>query len=135
MENSDKRSSSVISGISQTVGRYLKLLIEDTRLTMAEKLTRLLSAVTICALVLVLLVVALIFISLGFGVILGRELGSMWAFFVIAAFYIVVGVVILLGKRQFIENPIARFISRLLVQAPPQSKETKDDQSTSVSTN
>ncbi len=50
--------------LGDTVVRYLKLLVEDTRLSLAEKLTRLLSALAVCAIVIILATVAVVFITI-----------------------------------------------------------------------
>ena len=54
--------------LGDTVVRYLKLLVEDTRLSLAEKLTRLLSALAVCAIVIILATVAVVFITIGVSV-------------------------------------------------------------------
>ncbi len=122
MENSDHRASTSASAISNTATRYIKLLLEDTRLNIAEKLTRLISAITVCALLLVFLIVALLFASLAAGYALSPYTGHLGAFLI---------VVLISCKRVFIVNPIARFISRLMLQAPTQ--EQANDKPASVS--
>ena len=122
MENSDQRATSTASAISQTAIRYIKLLLEDTRLNVAEKLTRLISAITVCALLLVFFIVALLFASLAAGYALSTYMGSFGAFLVVASFYVVLAVVLIFCKRILIVNPIARFISRLLLEAPTQEQ-------------
>ena len=131
MENSDHRASTSASAISNTATRYIKLLLEDTRLNIAEKLTRLISAITVCALLLVFLIVALLFASLAAGYALSPYTGHLGAFLIVAAFYVLLAVVLISCKRVFIVNPIARVISRLMLQAPTQ--EQANDKPASVS--
>ncbi len=100
------------------VTRYVKLLIEDTRLGLAEKLTRLLSAVAVCAVLVILAVVALVFISIGISYLLVPYFSPVWAFLAVAGFYIVLIGVFVALKRQLVVDPIARFISSLLVEPP-----------------
>ncbi len=133
MEQSDPRSSTVISSIGDTVSRYVSLLMEDTRLSLAEKLTRLLSKLTICALLLVLSLSTLLFLSIAAGIALSRIMEPMWAYVVVASLYVVLGVIVVFCKNSLIVNPIARFISRLLVNAP-EKPSTSNDKSASVST-
>ena len=80
MEQSDPRSSSVTSAIGTTVSRYIKLLLEDTRLNVAEKLTRLFSALTVCALVLVLALATLLFMSIAAGMALADIMNPILAY-------------------------------------------------------
>ena len=132
MEQSDPRSSSVTSAVMSTVSRYIKLLLEDTRLNVTEKLTRLLSALTVCALLLVLALATLLFLSLAAGPALADVMNPIWAYVIVASFYAVIAVVIFFCKTVLIVNPIARFLSRLLIEAP-ENTQVVHDQSTPVS--
>lgn len=119
------------SDIAQTLGRYLKLLLEDTRLSLAEKLTRLLSAVALCALLTIVGTVALVFVSLAIGMALADAIDPLWSFVIVAGFYIILMVVLVLCRTSLLVNPIARFISRLVLPAPV--KQNNDDKPASVS--
>ena len=132
MEQSDPRSSSVTSAVMSTVSRYIKLLLEDTRLNVTEKLTRLLSALTVCALLLVLALATLLFLSLAAGQALADVMNPIWAYVIVASFYAVIAVVIFFCKTVLIVNPIARCLSRLLLEAP-ENTQVVHDQSTPVS--
>ena len=132
MEQSDPRSSSVTSAVMSTVSRYIKLLLEDTRLNVTEKLTRLLSALTVCALLLVLALATLLFLTLAAGQALADVMNPIWAYVIVASFYAVIAVVIFFCKTVLIVNPIARFLSRLLIEAP-ENTQVVHDQSTPVS--
>ena len=132
MEQSDPRSSSVTSAVMSTVSRYIKLLLEVTRLNVTEKLTRLLSALTVCALLLVLALATLLFLSLAAGQALADVMNPIWAYVIVASFYAVIAVVIFICKTVLIVNPIARFLSRLLIEAP-ENTQVVHDQSTPVS--
>jgi len=132
MEQSDPRSSSVTSAISSTISRYIKLLLEDTRLNVAEKLTRLLSALTICALILVLALATLLFLSIAAGIALADIMNPILAYVIVGSFYAVLAIVVYFCKTSLIVNPIARFISRLLIEAP-ENTQVVHDQSTPVS--
>ena len=132
MEQSDPRSSSVTSAVMSTVSRYIKLLLEDTRLNVTEKLTRLLSALTVCALLLVLALATLLFLSLAAGQALADVMNPILAYVIVASFYAVIAVVIFFCKTVLIVNPIARFLSRLLIEAP-ENTQVVHDQSTPVS--
>ncbi len=123
--------SGTFSEITQTVGRYLKLLLEDTRLSMAEKLTRLLSAVALCALLTIVGTVALVFVSIAVGFALADAIDPLWSFVIVAGFYIILMAVLVLCRTSLLVNPIARFISRLVLQAP--AKQNNDDKPAALS--
>ena len=89
------------SGLATIIGKYLKLLIEDTRLNIAEKLTRLLSAITIFALLLITGSIAIVFISLWACYLLSEVLPQYWSFLIVAGFYIILFFSVYLLKKGF----------------------------------
>ncbi|MDE6121030.1 MAG: phage holin family protein [Muribaculaceae bacterium] len=111
-------NSTGVSGISTAVITYVKLLIEDTRLNVSEKLTRLLAAVALSAVLFVFGVVALIFVALAVSFALADVLSPIGSFIIMAGFFAVMFVILILCRRTLLVNPIARFISRLLLEAP-----------------
>lgn len=129
MNNNENPGS--FSSISSDVGKYVSLLVEDTKLNIAEKLTRLLSAVALCSLLTIVVTVALVFVSIAVGLALSHVFSPLWAFCCVAAFYIIMLVVLVVARKQLLVNPIARFISVLLLD-PPQEKPANDAQSTPV---
>lgn len=118
MIGTDQARSGTIRALTDTVTRYIKLLIEDTRLNAAEKLIRLLSAVAISALVTILVTAVIVFVSIAVGLALSEVMNPLWAFLIVAAFYLVILVVLIVCRNTLIITPIARFISRLLLPAP-----------------
>lgn len=134
LENS--QSSPGLASLFDTVKQYVSLLIEDTRLNVTEKLTRLLSAVAIAALITIISTVAVVFISIAVCFALADVLSPLWAFIIVAAFYIILVIVLLSCRNAIIINPIARFLSALLLDAPhdtPQPQSPSHDQSSTVS--
>ncbi|MDE5661702.1 MAG: phage holin family protein [Muribaculaceae bacterium] len=120
-----------MSAFTQAAGRYIKLLIEDTRLSIAEKLTRMLAAVALCALLTIVGTVALVFISVAAGIALAGVIDPLWSFVIVAGFYILLLIVIVTCRTALLVNPISRFITRLVLPAP--QKERSNDQSAPVS--
>lgn len=106
------------SNLAKTVSNYVKLLIEDTRLNAAEKLTRLFSAIALSAILLIIGMVVLVVLSIAVCFALASIMPAMWAFLIVAAVYLVLMVIIVAFRTQLLVNPIARFISRLLLPAP-----------------
>lgn len=112
-----RRSSAILM-------RYLRLTVEDVRLTAAEKLTVLFSTVTFFALVLILGTVALVFVSIGIGHWLAATVAPLMAYLYIAIFYVVVLLALILFRRQILVDPICRFVTRLIVE-PPKAEPSK----------
>lgn len=121
-----------LSAISQIVGKYVKLLVEDTRLNVAEKLTRLLATIALASLLTIIATVALVFISIAVGIALAETLSPLWSFVIVAGFYIALLVILVTCRRTLLVNPIARFISTILLP-PPTKNDTGNDQSTTIS--
>lgn len=115
-----------VSGLKQLtsgVTRYLKLRVEDARLTAAEKLTLLLTALTFYALMIIVGALALVFVSIGIGHMLSSTLTHpMWAYIYIAGFYVVLFVLLVVFRQKLIFDPIARFVSRLIVEPPKEAE-------------
>ncbi|MDE6612447.1 MAG: phage holin family protein [Muribaculaceae bacterium] len=131
MTNTDE-TAGTIRNLSATVAQYIRLLIEDTRLNVAEKLTRLLSAIALSALLTIVGTVALVFISIAVGFALAEIVPPLWSFIIVAGFYIVVLILLITCRTALLVNPIARFISSLLLPAPQKPK-TNDDKPATLS--
>ncbi len=98
--------------------RLFNLKIEDARLVLAVKLTKLLGAIVYLFVGFMLLLCLLGFIAAAIGHLLCEVMPPVWAYLIIAAFYLVLLCIIVMAKKQIIINPIARFISRLIVEPP-----------------
>jgi hypothetical protein len=114
----DTSRTSFLKTIYDSILRYAKLSLDGARLGLAEKLTILLSTVAFFAVVFVVALVALIFLSIGIGHILASTIAPLWAYVFIALFYLVLIAVLVAFKKQIFINPIARFITRLIVTPP-----------------
>lgn len=122
-------------GLLASAGRYIRLLIEDTRLNVAEKLTLLCSGVAVSAVLAILCTVAMVFISIGVAFLIAQSVGILWAFIIVAAFYVLLIALVIVFKQQIFTDPIARFISSLIVTPPtkPATKDKDNAESASVS--
>lgn len=125
-------TKSSLTGLSEAVRSYVSLLIEDAKLNAAEKLTRLLSAIALCSLLTILTTVILVFVSIAAGVALAAVIKPLWAFVAVASLYILMVVVLICYRTQLLVDPIARFISRLLLDAP-KTPESAHDKPASLS--
>ncbi len=130
MSNTEQ-SASTLSSLGNTLSAYGKLLIEDTRLSVAEKLTRALSAIALCSMLVLLVMAAIVFVSIAAGLWLSSVMEPSWAFVIVAAFYIVVAIVLIACRTALLVNPISRFITRLVLPAP--KKTVNDDKPATVS--
>jgi len=108
---------SAIHRLISGVKRYLHLQRDFVMLTLAEKLTVLLTVLLAGGIVLLLAAMVLLFASLAVGAQLGQWLDSAsLGYCIVAAFYLVVGIVVWLNRRRWIANPIANFLATLLME-------------------
>lgn len=117
-----------VTSLLRTISEYLKLLVEDARLNAAEKLTRLLSVCVLFVLITMLVTVAMLFLTIAVSLALSAAMSPLWAFIIVTGFYVLLIVLVVACRRALIENPIARFISALIVKEPCEQKPTQEEQ-------
>lgn len=106
-------------------GRVKKLgnlYIESLRLKSTEKITIILAAVAFYAVAMALGLVCLVFISIGIGHLLATTTAPHLAYLIIAVFYLILLILTIVWRRQIFIDPIARFISRVLVEMPEEER-------------
>lgn len=104
-----------VSTLWQRFKDFLTNKIEYTRLTVAEKLTLLLAMIATCLIVLVGVSATMFFLSVALSNLLRESVGPIWSACIVAGIYVVVLIVIIAFRKQLIVNPIARFVTRLLM--------------------
>lgn len=110
--------------ITKPFQRLAKLYIESGRLSLTEALTRILAAALITFVCLLLVIIALSFVSYGVIVTLSDSLSSTWAYVIVGGFYLLIIALLVIFKRTLVINPIARFLSKVLLDAPENLKNT-----------
>lgn len=113
--------ASMVGGIR----RLGSLYFENVRLKTTEKITILLAAVAFYAVVMALGLVCLVFVSIGIGHLLATTLAPHLAYLFIAFFYLILFMLTFVWRRQIFIDPIARFMSRLLVEMPEDEREAR----------
>lgn len=104
--------------LTSQVLRYLNLQLDYARLTVAEKLSVLLSTIAFMSLAVIIGMATLFFISIGVGHMLAMTVSPIWAYLLVSAFYLLLFVILIIFRKQIIVNPVSRMISRLFVKAP-----------------
>lgn len=98
--------------------RLLNLEVENIRLMLTEKLTLLLGRIALVAVVFVVCTTALIFLSMSVADFLLRGLAPCWTYLIIGGFYVMIAIIATCFKRRLIVDPIARYISRVVLDPP-----------------
>lgn len=116
--------------ITRDAQRLGGLFITKARLKTTEKLTVLLSTIAFVAIIAAITVVLVVFITLGVGHLLATTTAPHLAYLIVAGFYLVLLFIAILLRKRLIINPISRFMSRLILEAPKDSlidSESKSD--------
>lgn len=90
-----------------------KLNVNYAKLTVAEKMTLLLTTAAFSLIGFVLISLFMFFLSLAIVRCIASGVGLIWAYFIMCGFYLILLGLVVAFRKQLIINPIARFVSRL----------------------
>ena len=107
--------SSQIQSLWQRIKQLATLKFEYTRLTMAEKATILLSMVALAVIMFFAGAAVIFFLSVALSHLLAQSVGTVWSSVIVAGIYLFIVLVVFAFRKQFIINPISRFITRLIL--------------------
>lgn len=105
-------------GLFEQVKKLASLYLQDIKLTTADKLTVLLSAISIFAIVLVLAALFIVFAAMAIARLLESVMAPFWAYMIVALFFLLSAILFFAFRRELVVDPIARFLSGLII-APP----------------
>ena len=114
----DTQTPNNLQSLFDSIRRLVSLHIDYARLTAAEKITVLLSTIAFSALVVIFGTLVLIFLSIGVGHMLSETVAHIWAYLIVAGFYLVLFILLFVFRKKLFVNPTARFISRLFCKEP-----------------
>lgn len=95
--------------------RLMSLRIESVRLKAAEKLTLLFSTLIFCGVTAALTVGLSVFAIIGVGLWLTTIMPAYLVFMIIALFLLLVLILVIALRRYIFDNPVARFVTQLLL--------------------
>ncbi|MBQ7471681.1 MAG: phage holin family protein [Prevotella sp.] len=105
-----------IGQLVEGLKRYIGLQKEKLVLDIVEKVVRLITVITLTFVLSLLLLLALIYISFAAAYALSDAIGLVGAFAVVAGFYLMVFVLLILFRKQWIERPVVKFLASLLFE-------------------
>jgi hypothetical protein len=111
---SNDRNIETIGQLVETLRRYVSLQGEYVKLDVAEKTVRLLTVFAITAILTVLLLLMLIYLSFAAAYALSNWVGFVGGFAIVAAFYLVVLLLVVTFRKRWIERPLVRFLAKLI---------------------
>ena len=112
MFSSDKNVET-IGQLVEVLKHYIGLRSEYMKLDVADKVVRLLAALIIGSL---LLALALIYLSFAAAFAMADYVGLAPAFCIVAGAYLLILVLFILFRHQWIEKPLVKFLASLLMQ-------------------
>jgi len=106
------------------------LYVDDLRLSTASALTQLFSTVALAAIVFLLGIIVLVFVAIGVGALLTEYMAPLLAYLIVAGFFVLIIVSLVALRRALFVNPIARFVSRLIVNQPTMPADNENEEKT-----
>lgn len=95
---------------------FLKLKVEYGKLTLAEKLTLLLSSLALGLICVFLGVIAIFFLSMSAVDMIAAWLGRTWASLIMCGCYLALIGTIFLARKPLLINPMSRLITRIILK-------------------
>lgn len=112
---------SVMSVVVEKVKKIGKLYLEDAKLNVTEKLSLVISAVVMVMACFLLGIALLICLALCAASALESVLAPVWSFLIVGGIFAILIAVLLLLKEQIVVNPITKFVSKMLLNAPKEN--------------
>lgn len=106
-----------IDTLAQLIEALLKYFDTEKaylRLSLSEKITRLITALMITTIILMLSFIMVLFLGTAFAFALASIVGAPWAFVLTAALTFVLILMVLAFKKSLIERPLIRIITEIL---------------------
>lgn len=112
---SNDQNIETIGQLVDTLKHYAGLQKEYLRLTAVEKTVRVLTAIAMTAIIGLLMVFVVIFLSFAAAFAMGPVIGQVAAFSIIAGAYVVILLLVLIFRKSWIERPLVHFLASLLL--------------------
>ena len=114
MLSSDKNIET-ISQLIEMVKHNLELRKEYAKLDVVDKVVRLLSAATLAFILIVIIAAILLFLSACVASWLSMYIGLPMALLAVAGFYALLLLIVYMSRKSWIERPLVKYLSRLLL--------------------
>lgn len=124
-QSQESRQTSAYMSLWQSLQRLFNLEVDNAKMLITEKLTVLTARLAVCFVVFVVGTCTLIFASMGVADILLEDLPPRWTYLIIAGFYALVMIILIAFRRRVFINPIARFMSRVILDPPETETDRK----------
>ena len=105
-----------IESLFEKAGEYIETRIDLYKLKAVDKSSDVLSSVISKMIVILVFAMFIFIVNIGIALLLGELLGKSWyGFFVLAGFYLIIGIIFYYMRKKWFKSPIAdRMIQKLL---------------------
>ncbi|MCR5365655.1 MAG: phage holin family protein [Prevotella sp.] len=114
MLSSDKNVES-IAQLVESVKNYVGLQGEYLKFNAVEKIVRLTTALTLTIVFIILGVAILFYLSFALIYAIAPLTGTALAFFIMAVLFLILLIVVFIKRKSWIERPLVRFLSEILL--------------------
>lgn len=95
-----------LTELAQDTGKYIEAKTELWKLKVADKTTEVASTVASQMVIAVIAFLTIISVNTGVALVLGKWLGELYyGFFIVAGFYILLGIIIYANRTSFMKTP------------------------------
>ncbi len=112
---SNDQNVETIAQLVASLKEYAGLQTEYIKLGAVEKTVRLLTALVMTAVLALLLLLTLIFLTIAAGCALAKLVGMSAAFLIVTAVYLLLFVLAIIFRKRWIERPLVRFLAGVLM--------------------
>lgn len=113
---STDKNIETIGQLIEVLKHYVGLQNEYLRLDVIEKVVRLITALTIAAVVFLIVIIIFIYLSFAAAYAMAPYTGFPLAFLIVATFYLLIFLLFLAFRKNWIEKPLVKFLASLLME-------------------
>ena len=113
---SNDKNIETVGQLIEVLRHYIGLQNEYLRLDIVDKVVRLITALLIAGVVLLLIMIILIYLSFAAAYALAPIMGHASAFCLVAGFYILLFLLFLAFRKNWVEKPLVRFLAGMMMQ-------------------
>ena len=108
---------------TESLQQLLRLYLTDVRLTATERLSRLLTTLSLVFVLSLLGLGVLLFLSFSMAAFFSTFLPAGFAYMIVAGVYLILIIVVLIFRRQLLEDPVTRLLSKVILNKPVHRRE------------
>jgi len=112
---SNDRNIETIGQLIESLKHYIGLQQQFLKLDVVDKIVQLITAITIGAIIAVLLMLACIYVSFAAAYALSPIVGNVLAFSIVGGGYLLLLLICFIFRHQWIEKTFVRFLANLLL--------------------